>query len=79
MYIINLNVGNTCHLGCETKLRVLATRGNSVQLGFEAPKDVHIYRSELIFSPDKRKVQTGKARAIPDIGAHFDASQRLDD
>ncbi|MBL4981660.1 carbon storage regulator [Pseudomonas fluorescens] len=62
MEIINLNVGDTCHLSFETKLRVLATRGNSVQLGFEAPKDVHIYRSELILSPDKRRDQAGKRR-----------------
>ncbi|QQD30015.1 carbon storage regulator [Pseudomonas simiae] len=55
MEIINLNVGNTCHLGSETKLRVLATRSNSVQLGFEAPKDVHIYRSELIQRSDKTR------------------------
>ncbi|WP_158243819.1 carbon storage regulator [Pseudomonas sp. FW305-3-2-15-C-LB1] len=53
MKIITLKIGDAGCLGSEIKIRVLATRGNSVQLGFEAPKAVHIYRSELTLSPEK--------------------------
>ncbi|WP_421535090.1 carbon storage regulator [Pseudomonas marginalis] len=60
MRIITLKIGEAGCLGSEIKLRVLATRGNSVQLGFDAPREVHIYRTELTLSSEKRLRQHDK-------------------
>ena len=60
MQIITLKIGDASRLGSQITLRILATRGNSVQLGFEAPREVHIYRTELIVSSEKRCRQRDK-------------------
>ncbi|MGZ0714886.1 carbon storage regulator [Pseudomonas palleroniana] len=57
MRIITLKTGSAGQIGSEIKIRVLAIRGKCVQLGFEAPRDIHIFRSELCLPPDKPKRQ----------------------
>jgi carbon storage regulator CsrA len=57
MEIIELNIGSASRLGSKILLRVLAVRGKSVQLGFEAPGEVHIWRSELNLSPKKNEAR----------------------
>ena len=48
MLILNRRVGESIRIGENVKLTVLGVRGNQVRVGIDAPKDVHILRSELL-------------------------------
>ena len=48
MLILTRNPGESIQISDNIKVIVLANNNGQVKLGFEAPKDVEIYRSELL-------------------------------
>lgn len=62
--IITLKVGDAGCLGRDIKIRILAIQGKQVQLGFEAPRDIPIYRAELVSAPEKRQRQNDKLKDV---------------
>ncbi|AIC22593.1 hypothetical protein EY04_27950 [Pseudomonas chlororaphis] len=60
---IELTSGQTISLGSEVLLRALRVRHGSVQLGIEAPQEVHIVRSELELRPKEHLTQHNNRRA----------------
>lgn len=48
MLVLTRKTGERLHLGQDIVVKVVKVRGNSVQLGIEAPPEVAILRSELL-------------------------------
>jgi carbon storage regulator len=48
MLVLNRRPGEEIVIASSIRIRVLAVHGNSVKLGFSAPDDVVIMRSELV-------------------------------
>ena len=48
MLILTRRIDEALLIGDDVKVVVLSVKGNQVRLGIEAPKDVHIVRSELL-------------------------------
>ncbi|MFL1552208.1 carbon storage regulator [Pseudomonas sp. D47] len=64
MKIITLKVGDAGCLGSEIKIRILTIQGKQIQLGLEAPRDIPIYRAELVLAPEKRQRQNDKLKGV---------------
>lgn len=47
MLVLKRKVGEVVRIGNDVELHVLAVEGDVIKLGFEAPKHVHILRSEV--------------------------------
>lgn len=47
MLILNRKVGDQIIIGNTIKLKVLKTKGNKIDLGVEAPKDITVVREEI--------------------------------
>ena len=47
MLILSRKTGESIDIDGQIKVRVVGVKGNRVQLGIDAPKDVQILRSEL--------------------------------
>lgn len=62
--IITLKVGDAGCLGSDIKIRIMAIQGKQVQLGFEAPRNIPIYRAELVPAPEKRQRQNDELKGV---------------
>ena len=47
MLVLSRTIGSAIILGDDIEIEVVAIRGNQVQLGIRAPREVEIFRSEL--------------------------------
>ncbi|AXH82369.1 TPA: carbon storage regulator CsrA [Haemophilus influenzae] len=47
MLILTRKVGESILIGDDISITVLSVRGNQVQLGVEAPKEVSVHREEI--------------------------------
>jgi carbon storage regulator len=47
MLVLSRKIGEEIVIGDNIRITVVAIRNNHVRLGFEAPQDVSIYRSEI--------------------------------
>jgi len=57
MLILTRRVGEALMIGTEVTVTVLGAKGNLVQIGVSAPKDVPVHREEIY-----RRVQQEKTR-----------------
>lgn len=48
MLLLTRRVGESLYIGNTVKLTILASNGNQIRLGIEAPDDVLILREELV-------------------------------
>ena len=48
MLVLSRKLNQSIHIGDGISIRVVRIKGNSIQLGIDAPKDVHVVRSELL-------------------------------
>ena len=48
MLVLTRKPEETIHIGDDVVLRVIKVKGNKVQLGIEAPKNIAVIRSELL-------------------------------
>ena len=55
MLLLSRKVGESIIIGENIKLMVVEVRGGVVRIGIEAPKDVLIYREELLIRMHKRE------------------------
>jgi len=61
MLILGRRVGEEIRIGDAIRLVVVGIRGSQVRLGFEAPDDVAIKRSELSEQPLLSDIMTAEA------------------
>ena len=54
MLILTRRVGEAVKLGEEITVRVLRISGGQISLGFDAPKETNIVRTELLEGPKAR-------------------------
>ncbi|MEZ6137329.1 MAG: carbon storage regulator [Pirellulaceae bacterium] len=55
MLVLTRKPQQSVRIGEHITLSIVRVRGNTVQLGIEAPKDVNILRSELVEKPKKEQ------------------------
>ena len=55
MLILTRRIGESLIIDEDIVVTVLATKGNQVRIGIEAPDDVHIVREELLDNDNKPK------------------------
>lgn len=48
MLVLSRKPGEAIHIGSNIVMRVIEIRGNKVRIGFDAPDDVKIVRSEIV-------------------------------
>lgn len=48
MLVLSRKLNQSIHIGDGISIRVVRIKGNSIQLGIDAPKEVHVVRSELL-------------------------------
>jgi len=69
MLVLSRKLNQTIRIGDSISVSVVRIKGNVIQLGIEAPKDVHVVRSELIERDAKQveqqvEFQTEKGDAV---------------
>ena len=47
MLILTRRVGETINIGHDIEVIVLASKGNQIRIGVEAPRDVEVHRQEV--------------------------------
>lgn len=48
MLVLSRKLNQSIHIGDGISIRVVRIKGNSIQLGIDAPKEIHVVRSELL-------------------------------
>ncbi len=61
MLVLSRKLNQSIRIGDNISVSVVRIKGNVIQLGIEAPKDVHVVRSELIERDAKRAEQQDNA------------------
>lgn len=57
MLVLSRKLNQEILIGDQIKITVLKTRGNTVRLGIEAPRDIKVVRGELDTEPSQREEQ----------------------
>jgi len=71
MLVLKRKVGEVVKIGDGIEVHVLAVEGDVIKLGFEAPKEVQIMRSELYDAIRDENIQAGSqktAQALEMLG-----------
>jgi len=63
MLILKRKVGEVVKIGDDIEVHILAVEGDVVKIGFEAPKNVQIMRSELYEAIKAENLQAGSQKA----------------
>ncbi len=56
MLVLSRELGEGLHIAEEIKVHILSIKGNQVSLAFDAPRDIPIYRAELLERIKKSKL-----------------------
>ncbi len=48
MLVLSRKLNQSIHIGPNISISIVRVKGNVVQLGIDAPKEIHVLRSELI-------------------------------
>ena len=62
MLVLTRKHNETLHIGNDIVITIVRVLGDSVRIGIQAPKDIHVMRSELLGTPPK---QTDKPSQAP--------------
>ena len=72
MLVLSRKKNQTIRIGDDIILKVIDVSGGIVRLGFEAPDDVSILRSELIPGHDERTSQTDALKDCQPVLSLYD-------
>ncbi|MCA9161177.1 MAG: carbon storage regulator [Planctomycetales bacterium] len=86
MLVLSRKLNQTIRIGDSISVSVLRIKGNVIQLGIEAPRDVHVVRSELIErdskqaeQPVEHQMQKGGAVRPPNSGGDHSKNENESD
>jgi carbon storage regulator len=65
MLILTRRTGEAVVVGKQTKLTVLGVRGDTVRIGFDAPKEIAIHREEIYERINRVVTSMGEPEAPP--------------
>lgn len=70
MLVLSRKLNQSIRIGDTISISVVRIKGNVIQLGIKAPKDVHVVRSELIerdakLAKQQEKLPSEKGDAVP--------------
>jgi len=71
MLVLTRKLNQSIRIGDSITISVLRVRGNTVQLGIQAPKEVHVLRSELL----AKGKQIDSATQLPAAEAHSELGE----
>lgn len=54
MLVLSRKHNEKLHIGNDIVITIVRVRGDSVRIGIQAPKEIHVMRSELIGTPPKQ-------------------------
>ena len=57
MLVLTRRVGEAVKLGEEITVRILGISGGQIRMGFDAPKETNIVRTELLEGPKARQAK----------------------
>ena len=63
MLILTRRIGETLIIGDDVNITVLGVKGNQVQLGINAPKDVSVHREEIYMRIQQEKEASSSGSA----------------
>lgn len=66
MLVLKRKVNETVVIGNDIQVKVLAVEGDTVKLGFSAPKDIEVMRLELYESIRNENIRAGQRNVSPD-------------
>jgi carbon storage regulator len=75
MLVLSRKVGEEIIIGDNIHVRVLSIQGNSIRLGFDAPRGVPIQRSELLDKVRSAQKEMAKPLPTPDVVIDVQPSQ----
>ena len=61
MLVLTRKHNETLHIGNNIVITIVRVRGDTVRLGIQAPKEIHVMRSELLGVPPKQKPEQASA------------------
>ena len=64
MLVLSRKLNQSIHIGDGISIRVVRIKGNSIQLGIDAPKDIHVVRSELLERDARQPASTDLLAAL---------------
>ncbi len=71
MLVLTRKPNQSIRIGADVTVNIIRVKGNTIQLGIDAPKDVHIVRSELLEKKDAKPASKAKGGQDAD-GAEID-------
>lgn len=64
MLVLSRKLNQSIHIGDGISIRVVRIKGNSIQLGIDAPKNIHVVRSELLERDADKAASKGLLAAL---------------
>jgi len=77
MLVLKRKVGEVVRIGNEIEVHVLSVEGDVIKLGFEAPKQVQILRSEVYDAIKNENIQSTTSNSM-DAKKWIDQLKRVD-
>lgn len=71
MLVLTRKLNQSIRIGDSITINVVRVRGNTVQLGIQAPKDVHVLRSELL----SKGKQVESTTQLPSAEVHNESGE----
>ena len=64
MLVLSRKLNQSIHIGDGISIRVVRIKGNLIQLGIDAPKEIHVVRSELLERDARQPASTDLLSAL---------------
>ena len=77
MLVLSRRKDETIMIGDEVEITIVDVKGDTVQVGIQAPKSVSVHRKEIYLAIQAENIAAAREQAIPDKGAIGDLASLL--